>query len=570
MKKFTDFKLSTKLVISFMVMIILIGMIGIIGVINANKMGNASDKMYNNNIACIVSINLIDKNISKINLILQEIAKVKDSNEVNMMKSDIEALKEESNDGVKKYKSGIISEENNSMFLDFEEKFNIYKKQVDEYITFVLDSKTLEASDKLSEVKQSGANMDMKLEELLSLNNKWAEQSMASNKASLNNIIISSITFTVLGVVISIVLAVSVIRLITKPLNKTREFADRLAEYDFSTPLDIKSKNEFGYMADALNRARINVAFLIKDVINSADIISNSSAELSATASEVSLKLESVNESAIHINGMIQETTFIVGEVAASSEEVDSNVEGLASKASNGNASSIEIKERAFKIEEESKKAFENTRKLYDIVEKEIIEDIERGKVVEKIISMADTIANISNQTNLLALNASIEAARAGELGRGFAVVADEVKGLAQKSAEEVTNVKDTIEEVQMAFKSLSGNSNKLLRFINENILPQFEEFVEVGETYGKDGDFVNSMSEDLALMSEEISATINQVVNNIQSISEDVLRSSQDVASIQEGISLSSEAMNQVVNAASQQSDLAQSLNEMIAKFKV
>lgn len=198
------------------------------------------------------------------------------------------------------------------------------------------------------------------------------------------------------------------------------------------------------------------------------------------------------------------------------------------------------------------------------------MDDIERGKVVEKIISMADTIANISDQTNLLALNASIEAARAGELGRGFAVVANEVKSLAQQSAEEVINVKDTIEEVQIAFKSLSENSNKLLRFINENILPQFKSFVEAGEQYGKDGDFVNNMSEDLAQMSEEISTTVNQVVSSIQSISEDVLRSSQDVSSIQEEISASSEAMSHVVNAASQQSDLAQKLSEVIAKFKV
>lgn len=156
---------------------------------------------------------------------------------------------------------------------------------------------------------------------------------------------------------------------------------------------------------------------------------------------------------------------------------------------------------------------------MYSEKEKSILKAIEEGKVIGDIRIMADAIAEIANQTNLLSLNASIEAARAGEMGKGFAVVANEVKELAKQSGDAVEGINKTIEKVNAAFEHLSKNSSEILKFMDENVKSQFSKFIQMGDQYEKDSEFVSDMSSEIASMAEELEATIGQVNDAMQNM---------------------------------------------------
>ncbi|RXM57956.1 methyl-accepting chemotaxis protein [Clostridium tetani] len=563
-------KISIKLIINFLIITFFMIVISAIGMVNMNKINKKTNELYNDNVIGISSINAISNNLSNIYHYAHIMPELKDKNEMIKMSKEIKRLSEEDTKGIKMYKSAITKEEDKKLIEEVEKVLGEYRIVREEYIKLALDGNTDKAKIKFNEVSEKKSHLSAILDKMVNLNKVWAKEAIENNKETFLGSLKLSIAIIVMSIILVFCCGVFIIKAITKPLNNIKDLAERLSNYDFSTPMIIKSNDEFGQTGESLNKAQENVGSLIKSVMSNAQDISASSEELSATVEEMTSKFDTINISTKEVNFGVQETSATAEELSASVNEIDSSISILSNKAIDGSGNAVKIKHRATKVEEDSRIATENTEKLYSEMEKEILMDIEKGKVVEEIKLMADTIASISEQTNLLALNAAIEAARAGEQGKGFAVVAEEVRKLAEQSSIAVENVKITIEKVQEAFKDLSKNSNQLLKFMNDKVTTQFQSFVEIGEQYQKDGDFVNNMSEELASMSEEISATTNQFSEAVQSMAEMVQKASQNLNSIEEGVDESNQAMEQLAHTANQQAEIAQNLNKMVLKFKV
>ncbi|WP_299928663.1 methyl-accepting chemotaxis protein [uncultured Pelagimonas sp.] len=194
---------------------------------------------------------------------------------------------------------------------------------------------------------------------------------------------------------------------------------ERLADRNLDCEIHEEFPAEFETLRLSFNATVHTLKTTISDVANVAKGIASSASEVHQAANEMSRRTESQAATLEQAAAALEQQTASVRSAAAGAANVDETVD----------------------------KARIEATKSETVVNNAVT-------AMEQIESTSDEIAKITNviddiafQTNLLALNAGVEAARAGPAGKGFAVVAVEVQGLAQRSAEAATGIKDLITE---------------------------------------------------------------------------------------------------------------------------
>ena len=197
-------------------------------------------------------------------------------------------------------------------------------------------------------------------------------------------------------------------------------------------------------------------------------------------------------------------------------------------------------------------------------------DDALQEKVVGDIEIMADAINEIADQINLLSLNASIEAARAGEAGRGFAVVAGEIGNLASQTSTTVSNIQNTIVKVREAVDALVGNSNSLIKFLNENVTPDYKSFVEISVQYEKDAENIKELAVYVSNIADSLKNSMEDVNAAIQNIADASQSAATDSRVIMDQVDIVTSHVENVGQISSEQKEVAEVLDKVVNRYKL
>ena len=563
-------KISFKLIQSFCVIIILMIISSFVSLYNMTKINAGSESLYYNNTLSIVYIDGLIKNVNYNYLSIKVALNTVDKKEKEKNLREILNNVVDNQKYIENYSNLGSSYVSKTEVSQVTTKINNLDNLIKDMGTLISNNEIDKVISNLPTLDEAYNDSINTLESISRSNSIQSKTKIQQNYDIFKQSLTISIGILIFTIIITLISALRLTLKLGKSIKQIMDLSIRMADFDLSTNTNINTKDEFEVIGKSLNNAQDNLRDILESTINNTKSVIDGSENLSISIGEIAIQFDKINTSTNHIDSVVQETSAVTEELSASIVEVNSSISVLSEKATDGNSNSEKIQQRATDIKEDTTFAISNTNKVYKDVEADIKSSIEKGKIVNEIVNMANSIEEIAEQTNLLALNAAIEAARAGEHGKGFAVVADEVRNLAEESKTSVQNVKGTIKEVREAFDSISASSEKLLKFMNTEIMKKFNDFVSIGNSYEEDGIFVRSMSEDIAAMSEEVSATMSELSEAVQTVANMTQGSSADVNEVKGIVNVTASSIEEIVEVIVKQYDSAETLNETLSKFKL
>ena len=390
---------------------------------------------------------------------------------------------------------------------------------------------------------------------------------------SKNEIIVGTVIIAAILGAAAIVATWIIVSMIVKPIKIVGGELDRIATGDFRKPIPpalLKKKDETGLLARDLDKMQRALIDVVRTIVAETETVADSAREQNEKVSQLRDEVESVSATTQELSASSEETAASTQSMTEASDEAKNSVGGIASQASASAKNAREISERAHELELKTIESQKYAERIYKDATETLASAIEDAQKVNEINELSNAILDITSQTNLLALNASIEAARAGESGRGFAVVATEIGKLAEDSQSSVNKIKDVASGVITSVENLSNCAKDILKFLNETVGPDYENFVITSKQYNEDARGIADDVENLNNTSTEVNEAIRKIVMSLDEVASATDESATGTSSIAESTQEITEKTENIAHLASNTLECADQLKDAVSVFKL
>lgn len=537
--------------------------------VSLRSVSNVSKNIAQKQINSVSCLDAVKSNVIEMQKEVMSYCLITQDSQRESVVKNITRLKNDTESYLKKLNTMLQSDELEKQLDTLEANYRTYEKKVDEIREIASTDAMTALEDTNRTLGKYGTVVESMADKMIASNDKITKSQVRdfSAKSSQANLVITTAFIMVIIIIIAVVLCIELI--VIKPLKKIdKELGVIIDEInqdrgDLTKRININRKDEIGKVAT-------NINVFIEKLQSIMQKITSNSKQLDETVGNVVGKVNTANGSACDISAVMEELSATMEEVAATVKNIDENtavantkVDKMTIETGNVVDYSNEMNERAIKLQETAQANKDETTKMVGSIIEELKNAMKESKKVEKISQLTSDILSISSQTNLLALNASIEAARAGEAGKGFAVVADEIRELAESSRNTANNIQEINEMVISAVEGLISSSNKIVDYVDETILPDYDDFVSSGKQYNDDSTHIKNIMDEFTGLSNDMQKTIKSMVDAINGITKAVEESADGVTSA----AMSVDSLVADMNDVNKEMDTNQNVSDKLRK---
>ena len=566
---------KNKIMIPVLLLAVIAFATSILSIMNADSISKKGDDIANNYLVTIETVGYLSESTQKLTRSAYSYIVAEGDAAKKSVKENIESLKSEIDGYMKDYEQTLDENE--------ETAYSSYKNYYSQFLTqFGVLEKYVNTNQTVNASKIANNNLVDVCNSLESaLDDMTNSEVEATDHAMRQMHALAAFAKTTGGVCFVFAIGALIVaflistRKVVNPIVKTNKELKEISALindnngDLTKRVNVKSSDEIGQLAQGINQFLDILQNTIGKIVEGSKNLDNMINSVGENVTVSNDNAQDVSSAMEELSATMQEIAATIQTVNDNTESVGKNVVDIADKTGQINNYSQDMRERADSLAKSADENKRTTDEMLGNIVGTLKKAIEDSKSVERVNELTGEILNISSQTNLLALNASIEAARAGEAGKGFAVVADEIRQLADSSRDTANNIQAINEHVTSAVYQLIDNSNKIIKYIEETILADYDSFVQAGAQYNEDACYISETMQEFAEKTEKLKELMKNTVESIEGISSGVEQSANAVTSSAVSTSQLVEQMNSIDKEMSESRNTVGELKAQTDVFK-
>lgn len=456
-----------------------------------------------------------------------------------------------------------------------------YKEVYDEYsskIQSILSGDSSSMDDFFELTAEGNDGITTKLENAADNLNALISAQVSSASDELNSQYSLSVKAFSAILVVMIIMGVAItlmIFAIIRPLKSASSQLNNMIEDiednngNLTARINVMSDDEIGILVDGINIFIEKLQFIMKDINVQSEVLRTSSDNMNLQVADVNNNANEVSAAMQQMAASMQEVSATVEQINAGADNIFEAIVNVNEQIEQGNKITGDIQNKSVKYMQDTNRGREAANAMVQNIREGLTGSIENSRQVERIQQLTDDILNISSQTNMLALNASIEAARAGEAGRGFAVVAEQIRNLADESRNIANNIQEISLIVTESVSALTGDSQRLIDYVDESILADYEKFSGITNDYRNDASRVNDILKNFAENARTLKNTMAEMNSGISDISTTIDESTKGINEAADGVSGIVNSIDDIEKEAENNIIIGQKLQGYVQVFK-